>query len=87
MNKQINPLEKFKEKYNLWINDQVLTLNHSEINEIEALIQAKHPDYRVMKWCGHCIGEMFKLAFNVYEKEIQEAQETAKKGKKTAGNK
>lgn len=65
----MHPLEKFREKYNLWVNDQVLLLNHDEINEIEGLIKAKLPAYSVMKWCGHCVGQMFHLAFKLYENE------------------
>lgn len=64
-----HPLDKYREKYTIWNNDQVLLLTNGEVDELVDLIKAKMPAYSVMRWCGHCVGEMFHLAFKLYDNE------------------
>ena len=65
----MHPLDKYREKYRLWTNDQVLLLTDGERAELLELIRAKVPDYTHMQWCGSCVGKMFDYAFELYPDE------------------
>ncbi len=66
----MHELEKYRSKYNSWINDQVMLLTDSEVSDIIEIIRAKwDPGYTVFRWCGYCVAKMLEHAFNLYEKE------------------
>jgi len=60
-----NKIEKYREKYNLFINDKALVLSAQEKQEILELIRTVNPGYTVQLYCGHCVGEMLKYAFKI----------------------
>jgi len=56
-------LEKYRQIYTMWVNDNVL-LNTSFANEVQDIIrQELNPGYTAQTWCGKCCADMLELAF------------------------
>lgn len=68
--KPVHPLERFRDKYNMWKNDQVLALSNQDVQDIVDIIRTRHPGYGVMAWCNYCVGKMFELAFEIFKDEL-----------------
>ena len=58
-------LEKYREKYEILVRDQSLTLSIEERADIISIIRTVDPGYSVMEWCAYCVGEMVKYAFKL----------------------
>lgn len=60
----IDKLEKYRHKLNLWVNDQTCHLGGAEKNEILQVIREEfNPDYTADMWCGSCVVSMMVFAF------------------------
>lgn len=67
-----NRLEKYREMYNAWVNDQVLyNMDGAAKNEIIDVIRKEfNPGYVTELWCGSCVAKMLVYAFEQMDKEI-----------------
>lgn len=80
-------LEYYRQKYNQLINDSELHLLPHERAEIIDIIRKEwNPGYTVMEWCGHCVAEMVKYAFNLLDNDSTASNEQpAEAGRQVEG--
>lgn len=64
----IDKLEKYRSKLNLWVNDQTCHLGGAEKDEILQVIREEfNPGYTVDMWCGSCVVSMMTYAFRAMD--------------------
>lgn len=65
----VQKLEKYRGKLNLWINDQTCHLDGNEKAEILNVIREEfNPGYNVDSWCHSCVVRMLEYAFSEMDK-------------------
>lgn len=58
-------LEKYRPKYDTLLSSDYITLDVNEKNEIVDVIRAEFDaGYSYQPWCGYCVAQMVKYAFN-----------------------
>lgn len=61
----IAKLEKYRPKYEALISSNYINLDVNEKAEIVDVIRSVEPGYSYQPWCGYCVAEMVKYAFNL----------------------